>query len=220
MKKWMLVWCLVSAFALAAVTWAEPEGREQGPRPGPEQQPDGRGLRQGGPGGFQEPSREMMLRAVIQNPELAAKVGLKEEQVKAIREAAFAQREQMVTLRSQAELARLQVEKLMAAEPVDKEAVLKAVEAAGQQEIAIKKAEITLQLKLKELVGEEVAKKMRAEMKKHLAERRAAMGPGGEERPGPMEGEMRRPRGEAGQGREKAPLMQEEMRGPKAAPGR
>lgn len=208
MNKWILTSCVVGGISLAAVAWAEgPEQMEgDGPRPPMrERMAERMGEREGGG----QPGREMALRAVLQNPELAAKVGLSEEKVKAIREAGYAQREQLVKLRSEAELSRMQVEKLSSADKVDKDALMKAIEAAGQQEIAVKKAEMAFQLQVKEMVGPEVMKKIRETMKEHLAERRAqAGGPGGEGR-----GEFRRPNAGGGD-RPQAPWMQDKMEGP------
>lgn len=207
MNKWIVTACVVGGMSLAAVAWAKgPEPMEgDGPRPPMrERLAERMGEREGGG----QPGREMMLRAVLQNPELAAKVGLSEAQVKSIREAGYAQREQLVKLRSEAELARMQVEKLSSADNVDKDALMKAIEAAGQQEIAVKKAEMAFQLQVKELVGPEVMKKLRETMKEQFAERRAKGGPEGEGR-----GEFRRPNAGGGD-RPQAPWMQDKMEGP------
>lgn len=218
MKNWAIASCIVGSLALAATAQVQPQGRGEGSgrETGRNQRVEAIGQQRNGFGGeAHQGQEEILLRAVMQNPELAAKVGLKEEQIKAIRDAAFAQREQMVTLRSQSELARMQVEKLLAADPVDEAAVMKAVDAAGLQEVAVKKSEIAFRLKMKNLVGEDVIKKMREEMKTHLAERRAAFQQGGQDRPG---GDMRAPRGEPVEGAPKAPWMQKEMKGPKPVP--
>ncbi len=210
MNKWILTSCVVGGISLAAVAWAEgPEPMEgDGPRPPMrERMAERMGDREGGG----QPGRELLLRAVLQNPELAAKVGLSEAQVKTIREAAYAQREQLVKLRSDAELARMQVEKLSSADKVDKDALMKAIDAAGQQEIAVKKAEMAFQLQVKELVGPEVMKKLRETMKEQFAERRAKGGPEGEGR-----GEFRRPNAGGGE-RPQAPWMQDKMEGPPPA---
>lgn len=218
MNKWIVTSCVIGGITLAAVAWAEKPEQMDGDRPGPQmmQRPGGgvagerMAERMAARDGQGQPAREMVLRAVLQNPELAAKVGLSEDKVKAIREAAFAQREQMVKLRSEAELSRMQVEKLSSADKVDKDAVMKAIDAAGQAEVAIKKAEVGFELQVKEMVGPEVIKKIRETMKEHLAERRAnAGGEGGEGR-----GEFRRPN--AGGGRPQAPWMQDKMEAPPA----
>ena len=207
MNKWILTSCVVGGLSLAAVAWAEgPEAMEgDGPRPPMRERMAERMAEREGGG---QPGREMLLRAVLQNPELAAKVGLSEAQVKTIREAAYAQREQLVKLRSDAELGRMQVEKLSSADQVDKDALMKAIDAAGQQEIAVKKAEMAFQLQVKELVGPEVMKKLRETMKEQFAERRAKGGPEGEGR-----GEFRRPNAGGGD-RPQAPWMQDKMEGP------
>lgn len=221
MKNLAIASCIVGSLALAAMAQVQPQGRGegQGRETGRNQRVEGIGQQRNGSGGeAHQGQEEILLRAVMQNPELAAKVGLKEEQIKAIREAGFAQREQMVTLRGQSELARMQVEKLLAADPVDESAVMKAVDAAGLQEVAAKKAEIAFRLKMKNLVGEDVIRKMREEMKTQMAERRAAFQQGGQDRPGGPGGEMRPPRRESVEGAPKAPWMQKEMKGPKPAP--
>ena len=213
MNRWMMGGIVVAVAALAAVAMAEPAQQPQ--QGGGGNRPMVQRLRErvaeGERGGMDaQNGREMALRALMQNPELAAKAGITEEQLKSVREAAFAQREELVRLRAAAETSKLKVERLLAADKVDKDAVMKAIDAAGLDEVAIKKAEIGFELRVKEMLGDEAIKKVRNVMREHFAERRAsAMREGGDERQGP-------PQRQGARGG--APWQQDRMEPPPPAP--
>ena len=160
MNKWLVMTCATGAIAMAAVAWAGPDGNQERQGPGPGQEQRHGGHRGGGFG------------PLLNNPELAAELGVTPEQVTALREAQYEQRKQTITLRSEVQLARLEVKKLMDAEPVDEAAVLAAVDAAGAKATALKKSAIQHMLKVREIVGQETLQKLRAHMRDQFRERR------------------------------------------------
>lgn len=202
MSRWYVAAAVTGL--LAAVAWAEPQsgGREEGGERAPVRGERMEKLR--AIGGEQAPAKAMIVRALLQSPELARNVGMSEEQVKAIKDAAFAHREAMVGARAEAERARLAVERIQDAEKPDEAALMKAIDEAGAKETAIRKADAAFELKVKGLIGPEVGAKIR----ERLAERmKQARMDGGEPRPA-FRGR------EGGEGRSDAPWMRERMDGP------
>jgi Spy/CpxP family protein refolding chaperone len=204
MNKWYVASAVSGLLAMAAVVWAEPQREVRG---GEGERPAPRGERMEkirSVGSEQAPAKVTILRALMQSPELARSVGLTEEQVKAIRDAAFAHREAMVGVRAEAERARLAVERLQEADKPDEAALMKAIDEAGLKETAMRKAEAAFELKVKGLIGPEVAAKIRERIAARMERARME---GGEARP-----EFRGREG--GEGRPRAPWMQERMEEP------
>lgn len=211
MKKWFILTAVVVAVSMAVVAMAQP-----GPMGGRE----GRGGSGGGPGdgpgfgGGQGRNPGMLLQRVLNNDKLAEKVGLTAEQVAALKSALNDHQKQMIKLRADADLARLEVQRLLAEKNVDRAAVLKAVDAEGAAHTAVRKAAIEERLKVRDIVGEETLEKIRGAMADRFGkggrqdgEGRRARGPRGEDDDedrgrGPGEGK--------GQGKRPA-WMQDEM---------
>lgn len=203
MKKWYILSGIVAALACASVALAEPgfgAGRGGGG--------DGRGPRHDGPG------PGMILHRVLDNPELAKKVGLTDQQVADLKASVLATQKQMIKLRSDVELAELEVRRLMDENPVDRDALMKAIDVAGAAQLAVRKAGVEERLKVREIVGQETLDKIRELVADRIADRRGGEG----RREG--RGERREGRGQRGegqgvgqgQGQDKGPAwMQEEM---------
>lgn len=149
MKKTITTILAITAITVAAAVAQPGRGDGQGPR------------NEGG-----KPKREMLNR-----------LDLTPEQQQALRDLRREQQEQMIDLRAAAQKARLNVEKLLDAETVDTEALMAAVESAGQAEIAIEKARVAHHLKVREIVGVEKAAQMRGMMQGRRGDRDG--GPGG-----------------------------------------
>jgi hypothetical protein len=204
MNKWYVATAVTGLLAMAAVAWAEPqrggraEGGERPPMLG-ERMENLRAM-----GGDQAPAKAMIVRALLQSPELARSVGMSEEQVKDIKDAAFTHREAMVDVRAEAERARLAVEKIQDAEKPDEAALMKAIDEAGAKETAVRKADAAFELKVKGLIGPDVAAKIRARLADRMKQGRMD---GGEPRPA-FRGR------EGGEGRADAPWMRERMERP------
>ena len=197
-SKWKMTTAAAALIAAAAFAPAE-QPQQGGPAQGmrrPMQQMRGE---EAGPGGaVQKPGQEMILKAIMQSPEFAKSVGLTDEQVKAVKDAAFAYRQSMVKARSDAELARLEVEKLQDADKPDEAALMKAIDDAGAKETAIRKAQAAFELKVKGLIGTEAQQKIRERIQARM-ERAREDGPA-----------MRRNEGDGGQP-QRAPWMRDRM---------
>lgn len=169
MNKWFLTTCVVGGIALASLAFAQgPKGGANGPQcaigqgggagePGMQ-----RGMeKRGGPG-------EHLLRALEHNPELAKEVGVTDEQIAALKKAQYDNEKTMIRLRSDADLARLEVKNLMQADKVDKAAVMAAVDNAGKVMIELRKAQIGAAIQAKEILGADTMEKIHAKMGQHM----------------------------------------------------
>lgn len=145
MKKIIAV--AVALAALAGVAGAEP-----GPR--------NKQLMAGGPGG-PEAMTARILQRVLENPVKMKELGISEEQASKLQAGFYELEKKMVTLRSNAELAQIELRHLMDADSPDKEAVMAAVEKAGAARIAIQKAAVEQRLLVRDVLGDETANKIR-----------------------------------------------------------
>jgi Spy/CpxP family protein refolding chaperone len=96
------------------------------------------------------------------NPEQMAKeLGLTAEQTAAMRAAHEAFQVQMIDLKANIQKARLEVRKLVNQDTVNREAVMKAVEAESAASLALRKAVVEQQIKAREIIGPEKAAQLR-----------------------------------------------------------
>lgn len=108
-------------------------------------------------------------------------IGLTDEQVAALKTRMAEAEKTMIRLRSEVELAEAEVRRLMREENPDRAAIMKAVEAAGAAHTALRKAQIEERLAIREILGQDGARKAR----KHLA--KAWRDQEGADRPGPRQ---------------------------------
>lgn len=138
------------------------------------------------PGGEQPKfDRGEILKHIVENPEMAKKVGLTEDQVAKLKDGQFAHEKNMIELRAKAETTKLDVRKLMEAAKVDREAVSKAIDAAAAAESAARKADVMHMLDVKETIGPDVMKKIHETVRERL-QRGAMGGRGPQQGPGPQ----------------------------------
>jgi Spy/CpxP family protein refolding chaperone len=95
------------------------------------------------------------------NPQRLKEAGATEQQLAALKAFANEQQLKQVDLRATAEKAELTLDQLMSGETVDEKAALKAADALTQARAEIFKLEISSKLKMKEILGAEVQKKLR-----------------------------------------------------------
>jgi Spy/CpxP family protein refolding chaperone len=150
-------------------------------------QPDGG---PGGPGkGMEKMRHGPDLGRMLDNEEVVQKLGLTADQVTALK-ARFAEAEKtLIKLRADAQLAEADVRRLMQDDTVDRAAIMKAVEAAGAAQLAVRKAMIEERLAFREIAGPDAAKKVRHHMAKRM------QGGGGPEGERPMRKEKKEKRG-------------------------
>jgi Spy/CpxP family protein refolding chaperone len=199
MKKSLIAVCMAGGIAVAAL--AGPGGRG----------PAGEGFGPGHP-----PGHGRGLEALVRNPELATKLGIKPEQIAALQAAQYENEKTMIKLRGDFELARLEVRKLVDADSVDKAAVMAAIDNAGKIGTEIRKAEMSQMLKAREILGKDTIAKIREEMRDRRQQR------GGDDDEDNDRGDKREHRRHGGPGLGQndggAPWMQEEMTPPDEAP--
>ncbi len=197
MKTWMIASIAVFSLAIASLVYAQPgPGRAGGDSPGFQGQREGR---QGGP------DRGRMIERLIENDQLASRLGITEDQVNALREVYYANQESMIRLKAEKDMADLEARRLMKDEGAELGTVLAAVEKAGEKGIEIRKNAVEMQFKVREILGEETLNAIRDNARKQMQEGRGkGQGRGDGERPqrqGKRDGERGRPDSE-GDGRE------------------
>lgn len=175
MKKIILMSVLAATVGLGAATWAEPgEGRggERG---------EGRGAMEArqGPGG-PEALGARILQRLLDNPDKMKEFGITEDQAKTLQASFYDLEKKMVTMRSEADLADIEVRRLMQADDVDEAALMAAIDKAGQAHTAIRKATAAQKLSVQKILGPETSKKI-----KHLIGERLRQARGGGEDRGP-----------------------------------
>jgi len=208
MKTMHMLMTLVTVAGLALTAGAAPgEGRGEGP--------GGKRMMAGGPGG-PEAMGARILQRLLDNPDKLKELGITEEQAGQLQASFYELEKKMVTLQSDAELAQIELRRLMDADAPDKAAVLAAVDQAGAARTAIQKAMVEQRLAVRDILGEETARKI-----KHLIGERMRQARGGgddDDRPRGPKGEGRgEGRGEGKgehRGDGKAPWQQDQMEAP------
>ncbi len=203
MKKLIVAGIVSGLMATAAL--AQPCG-------GPGQGPGGQG-----PQGKQHMMGEMMLlQRLAHNPEMAKQAGLTDEDLAALSEIRYATEKQMIALRSQQELLRLDMQQKMEAATPDKAAIMALIDQVGAGETAIKKLMVGTMLDVKARLGAEKVAQLKEFGKKMRAERQ-----GGRDGRDGRDGRNCKQRGDkgdkGGKGGGHCPMMQGQP-GPRGAP--
>ena len=205
MKKSQVLGVMMGAALACGTALAQAEG-PQGPGPrgdrpdGPRRESEGRGrMQRQGPSeeGFcpamrQERGREGMERPQMRpdgpgpgmemgrkpflNPKRLKEAGATEQQLEALKKFADEQQFKRIDLQAAVEKAELSLEQLMRSETVDEKAAFKAVDALSQARTEVFKLEVGSKLKMREILGAEVEKKLR-EMGPPEGVERPARGP-------------------------------------------
>lgn len=162
-------------------------GGMQGGRPqrgGPGQGFSGK---RGGPGGQQGGRRSR-----IPSPEILKNAGATDEQIEQLKELREGQEVKQVELRAEVEKAQIALRQLMSDPEASEKDVLKAFDEVSEAKAAIMKQGISARFKAREILGEEVAKKLREQAPKGRAPGGGKGGPRGQGGPG---GRPQGPRG-------------------------
>lgn len=131
--------------------------------------------------------------------------GATDEQLAQVREKMYEARKQMIALRAEQQLAQLDIQRLMAQDKIDREAVMKAIEKAGAVEVSLHKLRVQQQLDVRDIVGADVLKKAREQAFEHRRDKQEGRrGDRGGARWGGR-GEGKRGEGEWGRGRFQPP---------------
>ena len=145
--KAIAVTLLMSGVAL----YAEPRG-PQCPGTGmpPGANASGPGVQYGHPGGLPIPDAELLKQA-----------GASEQQIQTLREFGFEQRAKRIDLQAAEQKAQLNLERLMSAATVDEKAAMAAVYTVTQTRGELFKQDIAAALKVKQVLGEDLMRKLR-----------------------------------------------------------
>ena len=111
--------------------------------------------RLGGPGPGMEIGRQPFL-----NPKRLKEAGATDQQLAALKAFANEQQLKQVDLRAAAEKAELTLKQLMDSETTDEKAALKAADTLSQARAELFKLEISSKLKMREILGAEIQKKL------------------------------------------------------------
>lgn len=182
----MCMWTVIPALiVLTTAAGVAQEDRPLGPegRGGPMHA--GRGG-PGKPGG--RPEHQMIIRQLLTNPTVAEQVGMSEEQLAALRTGAEEARVEQEKLHEELRAAATEQAELMMADDVDEKAVLEAVEKTGEIRIRIAKLRVQGLLLLKRTLEPEQVEHIKRMARRRMRERRDAHreegGFGGRERRG------------------------------------
>ena len=186
MKTGRVLGSVLTTLALSGMAlYAEPAGtREAGPGGPPPVRPAGpqNERMEGRPGPRGGPAMMMM------EPEQARKAGASEQQVQALADAAFAQQTKRIDLQAAVEKADLALEHLMRAATVDEKAAMEAADAVSKARADLFKLDIASRLKVKQILGEELLRKMHEQAPRPDAMERPGRGPAPEgQNPPPAE---------------------------------
>ena len=206
MKKILMVTMATALAGLGTAAWAGPDegpGQGRGERPNMER----RGPPEGG-GGNREMMGARILERLLDHPDKMKEFGITEEQAATLQASFYELEKNMVTLQGEAELAQIELRRLMDADETDEKALMAAVDKVGLTRTAIQKAKIQQRLNVQKVLGADTLKKIKGMVGDRMRQRR-----GGEDddQEGPR---MSRPRRE-GKGGGDAPWQQDEMRPPR-----
>jgi Spy/CpxP family protein refolding chaperone len=145
-------------------------------------------------------SRETMVAHFISTPEVAEKLGLSAEQSSQIRDQLQSIRKEHIRLRAEQEIAAMEQVRLLAADTVDEDAVMKAVEKTGQISIEMAKLQVTPILAIKKILSPEQLKQARDMIRTRAREFRGSQ-------EGPQRSFRRPPSGDQGDGGPESDMM-------------
>lgn len=114
---------------------------------------ENRGSRKGGEGAH-------LLRRLLSRGRWAKKLDLSDEQVEQLKQLAYDNRKEMISLKANVQLAQLEVKTAMDKETPDKTALMNAVDQAAMAKAAIEKKQIECQLRIKEILTDEQIEKL------------------------------------------------------------
>lgn len=140
------------------------------------------GAPHGGPRGPWPDPHPAWMRT-LEDRAAAERLGLNEQERRALLERARASESKFITLRAEVEKAEAEVRRLMRQQPVDREALMRAIDEASAAHAALRKAMVEEQLAVREQLGEERADALRQRMREmrreqlreHLREKRKEM---------------------------------------------
>ena len=143
----------------------------------------------------------MMLVHMLRVPQVVEAIGLDESEAAALKEGMFALREEQIEVRARLEKAGLEQARLLTEQDIDEDALMAAVEAAGEANTDLAKLSMRQILLVKKTLTPEQLEKAREVVSARMAERRA--------RAGNRDGEKRRKGRSGRRGNEPAPPPEE-----------
>lgn len=155
MNMWRTIGLVGVVVTLCGAAQAQPggpwgdKGREKG------------GAFGGGPG----------IQGLLRHPEAAKEMGVTDEQLVALRDGAYKMERDVIKLRADADLARLEVRRLLDQDQPDAEVLGKAIDEAGRIQTQIRKAKLLEQVRVRQILGKDTVAKLREEGRERREER-------------------------------------------------
>ena len=185
MKRWMGI--LMTSLMTVSVLAQEPGMRER-PEGGGKRPSESMRRGMGGPGGG-----DGMMERGLDNPELAARLGVDKEALQAVREKNHAARLKQVDLQAELEKAAMEQARMMSDDAAGEDAILDSVEKAGRIRTEMAKQRIRTMLMMRDILTPEQREKIRTWM---LENRRDREGEPGQELRETLRERMREKRGD------------------------
>ncbi|MFH0953429.1 MAG: hypothetical protein V1873_03770 [Verrucomicrobiota bacterium] len=98
-------------------------------------------------------------------------MGVTDKQLAALRDGAYKMERELIKLRADGDLARLEVKHLLDQDQPDQEALGKAIEEAGRIQTQIRKAKLLEQVRVRQILGKDTVAKLREEGRERREER-------------------------------------------------
>jgi Spy/CpxP family protein refolding chaperone len=127
-----------------------------------------RGREMGPPRGEPRDPENGMIERMLRSPELAAKLGLAEEQVRKLKDGVYALKLQEIDLRAELEKSGMEQAKLMTADNVDTDALMAVVEKTGQIRTELAKLRVKGLLLLKDTLTPDQLGEIRKQHRKRM----------------------------------------------------
>ncbi|RKX33016.1 MAG: hypothetical protein DRP22_01310 [Verrucomicrobia bacterium] len=104
---------------------------------------------------------ERVVRSVLRNPDVAARVGIEEKAVNRLRQAYFAHRKKVARLQGQLRLAEIELQEARTAAQPDLDEIDARIEKIGSLRTELQKSRVRFELRLREILGPEALSKLR-----------------------------------------------------------
>ncbi len=148
MKKRMVAAVMTAVLVGSMAAWAQgPQGDKGGGARGP-----------GGGMGFG-------FGWILHDTDKAKELGVTDEQIATLREDGYKHQQEMIKLRADLELARMEIGRLVDADKPDTAAIDKAIDTVSGIEAQIEKSRVHFMIRVKEVLGEDTMAKIKAAMR-------------------------------------------------------
>ena len=121
-----------------------------------------------GSGGHEGPEMGGVLGRILEQPGLAKKIGITEEEATRIKDSMYETGKKNIQLRADRQLAELELRKLLDMDAPDLATIDKALEEAGRLQTELRKQKVHQRVAVREILGPEKAAKLKKAMQRQL----------------------------------------------------